>query len=164
MIKHRTTGLSALAAVTAACAFGLLAGPAGAAATTFHDHETIPVAGDVFSCTGGDLTVTAGTITQVIEGVTDAQGKLHVTGTLVPHNVTLQDAAGNTYTISGASWFGFTSSDPDGNDIVVATDTEHFVIHNAGGGVYAKVQAVEHLSPNGKVISFDFGSCATPED
>jgi len=26
------------------------------------------------------------------------------------------------------------------------------------------VQAVEHLSPNGKVISFNFGSCEPPED
>jgi hypothetical protein len=164
MIKHRTLGLSALAAAAAACAFGLTAGTAGAAAITFHDHETVPVAGDVFSCVGGDLTVTAGTISLVNQGAIDAQGKLHVTGTIVPHNVTLQDAAGNIYTISGADWFGFTSSDPEGNDIVVATDTEHFVIHTASGGVYAKVQVVEHLSPNGKVVSFDFGSCEAPQD
>jgi len=35
---------------------------------------------------------------------------------------------------------------------------------HADGGVYAKVQAVEHLSPNGKVVSFNFGSCEPPQD
>jgi hypothetical protein len=167
MINHRVTGLSALAAATAACAFGLMAAPAGAAAMTFHDHETLPVAGDVFGCGNGDLTVTAGTISLVNQGTIDAQGIVHVTSTVVPHNVTLQDAAGNAYTISGADWFGgkFTGDPDDPNSVpIVFTDTEHFVIHTADGGVYAKVQIVEHLSPNGKVISFDLGGCETPQD
>jgi len=167
MINHRVTGLSALAAATAACAFGLMAAPAGAAAMTFHDHETLPVAGDVFPCGNGDLTVTAGTISLVNQGTIDAQGIVHVTSTVVPHNVTLQDAAGNAYTISGADWFGgtFTGDPDDPNSVpIVVTDTEHFVIHTAEGGVYAKVQIVEHLSPNGKVISFDLGGCETPQD
>jgi hypothetical protein len=164
MINHRITGLFAVAAATAACAFGMMAGPAGAAATTFHDHETIQVAGDVFQCVKGDLTVTAGTISLVNQGTVDAQGIFHVTSTVVPHNVGLQDAAGNGYTISGAGWFGgkFTP-DPDSAPIVF-TDTEHFVIHSASGGVYAKVQIVEHLSPNGKFISFDLGGCESPQD
>lgn len=76
--------------------------------------------------------------------------------------MTLQDAAGNTYTVSGASWFGGKST--AGGDIVVFTDTEHFVIHSSGGGIFGKVQIVEHISPNGKVIDFNFGTCLPPEE
>ena len=153
--------LAALVGFAAAGSLGLLAGPAQAAASTFHVHESFPAAGGAFECAGGDLTVTAGTVSQVVQGATDAQGILHITGTITIHGVTLQDAAGNGYTVSGAGWFGGKSA---GDEMIVLTDTEFFVIHSADGGVYAKVQAVEHLSPNGKVISFNFASCEPPQD
>lgn len=140
------------------------AGTAQAAAQTFRDHETFPVAGDVFSCQGGDLTVTGGTLTQTFQGTIDARGLIHFTGTAVPHGVMLTDGT-NTYTLSGASWFGGTATgDPDdpASTTIVETDTEHFVIRSADGGAYAKVSTVSHLSPNGKSFSFDFGSCETP--
>jgi hypothetical protein len=73
----------------------------------------------------------------------------------------LQDAAGSAYTLSGAALFGLKLAD---GQVVVTTDTTHFVIHNADGGVYAKVQSVEHLSPTGKGFSFDFGTCEAPAD
>jgi hypothetical protein len=76
--------------------------------------------------------------------------------------VTLTDGT-NTYTLSGASWFGATSTDPEGVP-AVATETDHFVIRNASGGVYAKVQVVMHQSPNGDFFVFDGGSCEAPAD
>jgi hypothetical protein len=163
MIRHRKVGLTALAGVTAACTFGLLAGPAQAAATPFHERSSFPAAGAVFECADGDLTATAGTVYVMDRGVMDAQGVLHITGTTTVHGVTLQDAAGNTYTLSGASSFAIKSiGPPELGDVLVATDTTSFVIRHADGGVYAKVRTFEHLSPNGKVISFNFGACQAP--
>lgn len=156
----------AAAAAATSAAVALLAGPAGATTQHFKDHETFDAAGAVFTCSNGDITVTGGTVTNAIEGTADAHGVFHVTGTITIHDITAQDAAGNAYTITGASWFGSKSvgSDPDTAQLIVATDTTDFVIHNATGGVYAKAQAVEHLSPNGKTISFDFGRCEPPSD
>ena len=161
MTIHRKARRIALAGVVAAGAFALAAAPAHAAATTSHEHDTFPAAGSVFTCASGDLIATTGTVDEVIQTAVDAQDVVHVTGTITTHDVRLQDAAGNTYTLSGAAWFGVKFAD---GQVVVTTDTTHFVIHNAGGGVYAKVQSVEHLSPNGRGFSFDFGSCEAPAD
>ncbi|HWC23814.1 MAG TPA: hypothetical protein VG502_16080 [Flexivirga sp.] len=149
--------LSALAMSTAA-----MATPSQA---PFTGRETMPVAGDVFACQSGDLTAQSGTITTVFHENADNNGMYHFTGTVVPNGVTLTDAAGNWYTISGASWFGGTSSDPDGNSMpLVSTETDHFVIRTASGGVYAKVQVVGHISPNGDMFIFDRGTCEEPAD
>ena len=69
----------------------------------------------------------------------------------------------NTYTLSGASWFGATAPDPEAMP-TVSTETDHFVIRNTTGGVYAKVQVVMHFSPNGNYFAFDRGSCEAPAD
>ncbi len=42
------------------------------------------------------------------------------------------------------------------------TNTNEFRVIAARGGVVDSVRAIEHISPNGKVISFDFGTCAPP--
>jgi len=151
-------------ALAAAGAIGFAAGPAQAAAQTFSQRESLPAAGAVFTCQGGDLTAQTGTVNNVVHGTVDGQGIFHITGTITVHGVTLTDAADNMYTLSGASWFGGKSTDPQGESTIVATDTEHFVIHNASGGVYAKVQIVEHFSPNGTSFTFDGGSCEPPQD
>jgi hypothetical protein len=164
MRTNRKIGIVALGTASATCAIIALASPASAAATTFKDHETgIPVTGEVFHCTPVDLTITGGTIDSYINGVQDAQGVFHITGTIVPHDVTLTDGT-NAYYVSGAAWFGLTGADPDNGVITVTTDTEHFVIRNVSGGVYAKVQFVEHLSPNGNYFQLDTGACESPED
>jgi len=139
-----------------------LAGPAQASAMAFHEHDSLSVVGDVFACSPTDLTVTSGTIDEHFAGVQDANGVFHFTGTIVPHDVTLTDGT-NTYTLSGASWFGFTGADPEGMP-TVSTETDHFVIRGATGGVYAKVQVVMHLSPNGTSFTFDRGQCEEPAD
>jgi hypothetical protein len=161
-----TTARIAVAAAGAAAAIGFWAAPAGASATSSTEHTSFDPTGAVFACRGGDLTVTGGTVYQVFHINQDGRGIEHVTGTITPRHVTLTDASGNAYTLSGASWFG--AKGPSETDITVATDTEHFVIHTASGGVYAKVQAIEHVNvtPGGKVNvkSFNLGNCQSPQD
>jgi hypothetical protein len=161
-----TTARIAVAAAGVAAAIGFWAASAGASATSSTEHTSFPAAGPVLTCQGGDLTITGGTVNQVFHINQDAQGIIHITVTSTPHNVTLTDASGNAYTLSGASWFGAKGTSE--TDIVVSTDTEHLVIHTASGGVYAKVQLTEHLNitPGGKinVKSFNFGGCVPPQD
>jgi hypothetical protein len=158
-VKYQKTKL-ALGVASAMCAAAVTAAPAQAAALTDTEHSTFDATGATFNCLSGPLTVTSGVVDQVMHFTLDNTGVGHYTGTLVPHGVTLTDAQGNTYTLSGASWFGGSGTDP--NSPIVATDTEHFLIRNATGGVYAKVQIVDHISPNGKSFTLDMGSCQPP--
>ena len=155
-LKRKTT-LAALLTLPAAGVLALAA-PAQAAAMSETTHDTIDVTSDVFACTGGDLTVQSGEIDMLLHYNIDNRGYFHFTGTITPQDVVLTDGSGNTYSISGADWFGGTF----GTEPVVFTETSNFVIHDASGGVYAKVQLVTHLSPNASSFSFDRGSCLTP--
>ena len=154
----------AIAAAGLGAAVGFWAAPAGASASGSTAHSSFDPAGAVFACQGGDLTVTGGTVYELFHINQDAQGIFHATGTITPRHVTLTDASGNAYTLSGAGWFGFKATSDE--EVLVSTDTEHFVIHTASGGVYAKVQIIEHLNvtPGGKmnVQSFNVGSCQPP--
>lgn len=152
----------ATAGVVALGAIGLAAGGASASAMSETFHVTQDVTGQVFTCTGGDLTVESGMISIIQHDNIDNRGIFHITATVTPKNVVLSDAAGNTYSISGAQWFGGKALSEE--ESLLFTDTEHFVIHNATGGVYAKVQAVSHFSVNGASFTFDKGSCQTPQD
>ena len=124
-------------------------------------HVTQDVSGQVFTCAGGDLTVDSGMISIIQHDNIDNQGIFHITSTVTPKGVVLSDADGHTYSISGSQWFGGKALSED--DPILFTDTEHFVIRSASGGVYAKVQAVSHFSVNGASFSFDKGSCETPQ-
>jgi hypothetical protein len=161
-----TTARIAVAAAGAAAAIGFWAAPAGASATSITKHTSFDPTGAVFACQGGDLKVTGGTVYQIFHINYDARGIEHVTDTITPRHVTLADASGNAYTLSGAAWFG--AKGLSETDFVVSTDTEHFVIHSTSGGVYAKVQVIEHfnVTPGGKVNvkSFNLGSCQPPQD
>jgi hypothetical protein len=158
----RIRSLVLLPAAAGAIALAGIAGPANASAMTFKQHDSFDPTGDVFVCTPTDLTVTGGIVNESFEGTQDATGAVHFTGTLVPHDVTLTDGT-NTYTLSGSSWFGATAANPEAMP-TVSTETDHFVIRNASGGVYAKVQVVMHSSPNGDYFIFDRGSCQEPQD
>lgn len=148
-------------AALAAAALAATAAPAHASALPFKEHDSFDATGAVFTCSGGDLTATSGTVRESFEGVQDANGSVHFTGTIVPLGVNLTDGT-NSYVLSGASWFGGSGSDPD--HPTVTTETDHFVIRYASGGVYAKVQVVLHQSPNGNFFVFDRGSCEEPQD
>jgi hypothetical protein len=160
------TARTAIAAAGAAAAISFWAAPAGASASSDTQHTSFDPAEDVFTCQGGDLTATGGIVYQVFHTSQDAQGVIHYTSTITPRHVTLADASGNTYTLSGAAWFGGKTT--AGGDTLVATSTAHLVIHPASGGVSAKVQATEHLNitPGGKVNvkSFNLGSCQLPSE
>src|SRR4051794_12524951 len=158
-MRIRRIRLAVGAAGTACAAMTLSALPAQAA-TTVTQHSSYSPVGEVFSCQGGDLTVQTGTADQVFHTTVDNTGTYHFTGTIVPHGITLTDAQGNLYTLSGAAWIG--GSGPNPAAPIVFTDTDHFVIHKASGGVYAKVQLVIHTSPNGSSFSFDRGACLPP--
>ncbi len=163
-MKAATTRI-VVATVSALGALGLATTSASgaSAAPTVNDtmHLTEDVTGQVFTCTGGNLTIDSGSISIVQHENVDAQGVMHVTGTITPQDVTLSDAAGNHYSISGAQWFGGKAVSEDSP--ILFTDTEHFVIHSASGGVYARVQSVTHFSQNGASFSFDKGSCQPPQ-
>jgi hypothetical protein len=146
-------GAGAIAAVA------LGAGPAAAAAAT---HDSFPAAGAVFSCGSTEYTAVTGTVKFVYQENQSASGVLEFTGTITPIGVTLTDSAGNVYKLAGAGWFGGTFN-PITNTQQL-TDTEKFQIIASGGGVVGTVNTVEHLSPNGKIIDFDFGNCTPPED
>ena len=45
-------------------------------------------------------------------------------------------------------------------DNVVTTDVSTFTITRDGGGRVGMIDLVNHLSPNGGVTAFDFGSCS----
>ena len=151
-----------LGTLGAAAVLSLAAGPAAALSVTTHD--SFPAKGSTFVCGDTTLTAQTGTVSEVFHENSDSAGMFHFTGTITVHGVTLTDVAGNSYTLSGASWFGGKGSDPDGTlPPVVSTDTEHFVLHDASGGVYAKVQMVGHLSPNGTEFFFDRGTCLPPQ-
>jgi hypothetical protein len=127
------------------------------------DRSSFPAAGAVFQCAAplGDLTAQSGWVTQVIHTSVDGTGVFHITGTLVPHQVTLSDTSGTTYQLSGAEWFGGkVGSD---QQPIVLTDTEHFVVRSADGGAVARVSMVGHLSPNGVSFEKNLGTCLPPQ-
>src|SRR4051794_1311090 len=138
MRPHRIRVIAAGISTIGMVALGM--GTATAAGTSTTTHDSFPVTGAGFTCAAptGDITARSGTLDSVFHISTDAQGILHITGTDTPHNVTLQDAAGNWYTLSGAAWFGGKATSLDA-DPLVATDTEHFVLRNVSTGGIVKV-------------------------
>ncbi len=145
-------------ALGAAAVIAAVAIPAGASTGQV---QRIPIAGAVFACNDGTTyTVTGGTAVFVAHQSTDAQGGLHLTGTIAPSGATaVHSSDSGSYKIVGASWFGF-NLNPDGSS--VGTDTAEFEILGATGPV-ATVHAVDHIGPNGEFV-IDFGSCQEPTD
>jgi len=162
MTKEHTLLKKALAASIPAIAASLLAGgPAWAnnAGTTFRMSVPAADAGFALACGGTELTATGGTASIVMHESVDQNGVYHMTGTGTLNHVTMQDASGNAYSVSGANWFGGSSSDPDANEPIAFTSTDKFVVRNANGGVLGMVNVVEHISPNGNYFDFEFGTC-----
>jgi hypothetical protein len=151
-----------IAAVACALgAAGVIAAVTMPASASTGQVQRIPIAGAVFACNDGTTyTVTGGTAVFVGHQSTDAQGGLHLTGTVAPSGVTaVHSSDSGSYRIVGASWFGF-NLNPDGSS--VGTDTAEFEILSATGPV-ATVHAVDHVGPNGEFV-IDFGSCEEPQD
>ena len=137
--------------VAAAMASVLLVGASSALANQPAMHFTQDVTGDTLQC--GDTTY----IAIVMHEGQSASWNANVTGTITPRNVVIQDQDGNIYSLAGAIWFGATFNANTGG--FQATSTDKFQIVSQGGGTVDSVNAVEHVSPNGKEFLFDFGTC-----
>jgi hypothetical protein len=118
--------------------------------------------GQQFSCGDDVLTVTSGTLDYAARIVQDARGIFHATGTDVVHDMTVTDGQGAGYSVAGADHFGVTTSDPNGGDPIVETDTIHFAIVDAAGGLAGKVQMTVHLDADGTMRALDIGGCEPP--
>ena len=153
---------TAIVAAAAICGAFLAAAPALAsnAGTTVHLSAPLADAGLTVTCGTTVLTGTGGTARLVFHESTDAQGIFHLTGTGTVNQGTLQDTSGNIYSVSGAVWFGGSTSDPDANEPIVFTSTDKLVIRTATVGVFGMVNFVDHISPSGKYFAFDFGNCS----
>ena len=123
-------------------------------------HSSFPAAGAVFVCGANTYTVTSGTVYIVIHQGGSASGNTNVTGTITLRNVVAEDEAGNVYSIVGAQWFGATFNAQTGGS--QTTVTAKFQIVSQGGGTADSVNLVLHISPNGDINSFDFGTCVPP--
>jgi hypothetical protein len=120
-------------------------------------HLTQDVPGDPLQCGDTTYTPVSGELAIVIHEGQSASGNTNFTTTITPRNVVLQDQDGNLYSLHGAIWFGETSNANTGG--FQATSTDKFQIVSQGGGTVDSVNAVEHVSPNGKEFFFNFGTC-----
>jgi hypothetical protein len=123
---------------------------AASAATT---RESFDVTGTVFGCPTHTYTITSGAITSVMHENVDATGTTHFTVTQTPDRVSLADENGNTYSLTGAIWFGGRN-----DEVLTATHMLNIV---GRGGVSDSIRLVEQFR-NGQLISRDFGSCELP--
>jgi hypothetical protein len=159
-MRSRTIAAIAALAALAAALFVALPASAGNAGTT--QISTFDLTG-VFTCPGTNYTVLGGTIHSVMHDSFAANGSEHVTGTIAPIGVTLNDGTTDTtYRLSGASWFGGNLDYVNGK--YEFGDTEFFNILGPSGGVVAKVAGVEHSGSGGSNFSFSFGQCEAPQD
>ena len=136
-------------ALAAAALFVAAAAPASAASP----RTTEDVSGEVLTCATNTYTL-HGSITIVEQEHVDAQGKLHVTGTVTTTGLTATDTSGNTYAVRGAQWFGGNET-PNGG---VQTFTFHLNFIAPGGGVVDTIRVVDHFGPNGEIVH-DSSTC-----
>jgi hypothetical protein len=146
--------------VAAAAALSFAMAAAGSSPAV---HFSESVVGDVIPCEGGlALTGISGSLKGVIHEGTSASGNMNFTGTLVPKDVVLVASDGNTYRAAGAIWFGGAFNAQQGTGTF--TFTEHIAFVGAGGGLVGTIHITEHVSPNGKEVSVDFGTCEEPDE
>jgi hypothetical protein len=144
-----------IAAIAAAGALTLSATTAFANSPAI--HYSFDATGMVIVCGDHSYTVASGTVDVVEHAGTSASGNMNVTVTLTPDDVVLVDTAGNQYSIAGAIWFGGSLNARTGG--LADTDTSEIQIISQGGGTVDSVSLVFHISPNGDIKSFDFGTC-----
>jgi len=145
-----------LSTLITACALALSAAPVLANGPAVHD--AFPVTGDVFVCGANTYTIISGTVSTVSHEGSSASGNLNGTFTGTPRKVVAIDEDGNEYSIVGAVWSGFSfNAQTDGFQ---TTFTGKLQIVGQGGGTADSVNVVFHISPNGDINDFDFGTCA----
>ncbi len=100
-------------------------------------------------CGANTYTITSATVSRVTHEGT-------FTGT--PTGVVAVDDRGNEYRIVGAVWGGLTFNAPTGG--FQTTFTGKLQIVSQGGRSADSVNVVFHVSPNGNINEFNFGTCA----
>jgi hypothetical protein len=151
--------VATLAAVTA-LTLALSASPALANGPAV--HSSFDPVGSVFVCGANTYTVTSGTVSTVMHEGSSASGNSNFTFTATPKQVMAEDEDGNVYRIVGAIWGGGTFNAQTGG--FQTTFTGKLQIVSQGGGTADSVNVVLHMSPNGDVNSFDFGTCVLPPE
>jgi len=121
-------------------------------------RSSFQVTGDVFVCGANTYTITSGTVSSVMHECSSASGNLNFIFTSTPTRVVAVDAAGKVYSIVGAIWGGATLNAQTGG--FQTTFTGKLQIVSQGGGTADSVNVVLHISPNGNINEFDFGTCA----
>src|SRR5215213_1875446 len=80
-------------------------------------HVEFSIAGDTLACPDATYTVQSGSIREVVREGESGSGNTMFTVTDVPHHVVLTDAAGATYSLRGAIWFGGATNDRTGAEV-----------------------------------------------
>jgi hypothetical protein len=151
-MKRLSSLVTAVALLSALMSSALASGPA---------QKTIEdVTGDQIVCEDETYTITSGQIQVVFHEGESASGNFNFTGTITPRKVVAEDSAGNEYRVAGAFWFGGTLNSQ--TEAFQETFTGKLQIVSAGGGTVDSVNITFHLSPNGVVKEFDFGTCQEP--
>jgi hypothetical protein len=118
-------------------------------------HVEFSIAGDTLACPDATYTVQSGSIREVVREGESGSGNTMFTVTDVPHHVVLTDAAGATYSLRGAIWFGGATNDRTGAEVITAT---HMLTIVGRGGVADSIRLVE-IFRDGVLVSHEFGTC-----
>lgn len=118
------------------------------------------VTGDMIVCGTTTYTITSGSILVIVHQGASASGNANFTVTIVPEDVVLTDGSGESFSLGGAFWFGGTANAQTGSG--QQTGTAFLQIVAQGGGTVDSLAAIFHISPNGTITDFNFGSCGFP--
>jgi hypothetical protein len=153
-----------LSVVAACLAIGVLS--SAAAANQPAVVETVPVAGEQFVCEDATYTLVSGEVRFILHEGESASGNQNFTITIAPAKVeAVSSTTGETVSIVGAFWAGFTANAKTGG--FQGTTTDHFQVISKGEGTIGDVQVTSHITfrPPDKfnVKDFNFGTCSSPE-
>jgi hypothetical protein len=128
--------------------------------------ETISVVGDQFVCEDDTYTIVAGDVRFTLHEGGSASGNQNFTITIAATKVQAVNSEGDSFSIVGAFWAGFTANANTGG--FQGTTTDHFQIIGRGQGTVDSVQVTSHITftPPDKfnLKEFNFGTCASPSD
>jgi hypothetical protein len=128
--------------------------------------ETVSVVGEQFVCEDDTYTIVSGDVRFTLHEGKSASGNENFTITIAATKVEAVNTAGESFSIVGAFWAGFTANAKTGG--FQGTTTDHFQIISRGAGTVDRVQVTTHItfSPpdNFNIKEFNFGTCASPED
>ena len=152
------------AALVAGC---LVLAPTAALANQPAVTETFPVAGEQFVCEDATYTLVSGEIHFTLHEGESASGNQNFTITIAPRNVeAVSSITGETVSIVGAFWAGFTANAKTGG--FQGTTTDHFQVISKGEGTIGDVQVTSHITfrPPDKlnIKEIDFGTCSSTGD